>query len=811
MAISQQTFPGVYISVRDDSFLTNVTSRFRVGLVGVARKGPFDTIVQVRSLKEFRRNFGPSLPGFFLANAAAMVTDFTDGIFVVRVGHQYKRVTTTGSGGGSGAAAYQVLTPSAKLFNVNDYIRVSQGGKATTVNAKIESYLPPGSPQVDATGLQLVSVGVEAVALADTYTAATLDSSSLINAATNAEAFLKTYEYETALTGLVGNVVGSKSTKNFTLAGTVLPVSITSIARVTTEATATTAVPHGVIVGNVVTISGANESKFNGSFEVTSTPSGTEFTFDVTDDGDAASTGTVKFIVLAPGDLIRITQTGKITTSEVRIKNILADGTVNLEPASIAEIGYQALSLQDSYTAGVVTKIKRDSSGVPITHNSLHLMAATAGEWANSNGSTTGLIVQVAPGSKPGTKKLFVFEDSALVETIDNLSTDSDSDDYYVTRINGNSSLIAVPTDEAGNALGVINMPVGIEDAGTFQHPANTVNPWNLTLASALNKAAFGDATKVWSVGYNGDTPAVDDVIGSVDPNTDEGTGLKLFEDTETVRVDVLSAPGITDLSVHQEIARICRSINSQGIGDIPDSGVVASPSQAIDWHNGVGLFSARSRIDSAYFALYFNWFQIVDQFNGTQIFVPPTVGVLKAIARTFDRDKPWFAAAGEVRGVIEDALAVRFPKISLDTKSAMYGAGNSVNPIILTRGRILNFGDRTMQIAESKLSAVHNVVLTNFVVTGMADIARRFVFEPNDSELLLDLRLAFSSLLDSIKSERGIEDYDLVMDSTNNTAETRNRREVIVDTSFIPVDAVERIFINATVRESGAVLNNVQ
>jgi hypothetical protein len=92
-----------------------------------------------------------------------------------------------------------------------------------------------------------------------------------------------------------------------------------------------------------------------------------------------------------------------------------------------------------------------------------------------------------------------------------------------------------------------------------------------------------------------------------------------------------------------------------------------------------------------------------------------------------------------------------------------------------------------------------------------MGNIARRFVFEPNDSELLIELRLAFSTLLDSIKAERGIEDYSLVMDATNNTAETRNRREVVVDVSFIPVDAVERIFINATVRESGAVLNNVQ
>jgi hypothetical protein len=805
MSISQQTFPGVYVTVKDDSFLTNVTSRFRVGILGVANKGPFDTIVQVRSLKEFRRNFGPSLPGFYLANTAAMVTDFTDGLFVVRVGHQYKRVTTTGSGGGSGADAYKVLTPQAKLFNVGDYIRVSQGGKITTTNAKVASYIGPN--QQDSTGLNLVSVGIEAVALADTYTAAVIDSNPVTRAASNAEAFLYAYEYETNLTGL-GTVIGTKSTKTFRLSGNVLPRSITSITRAGSVATVVTSSPHDLITGNVITISGSNFAEYNAKFVVTSTIDSVTFTIAIASSAAVSPTGTKTFVTLAAGDTIRITQTGRVTTSELRVKEVLADGTVNLEPASIAESGYQALSLQDSYTLGSIAKIKLDSAGVPITHKCLHLIAATAGTWANSDGSQTGLIVRVAPGSKPGTKKLFVYEDSGLVETIDNLSTDPLSDDYYVTRINDNSSSIAIPTNDAGVAQGIINVPVGVVDAATFQHPANTVEPWNSAF-SEINIAAFG--TNGWGMGFNGTTPTVTDVIGTVNSVTDEGTGLKLFEDTETVRVDVICSPGITDLAVHQEIARICRVINSLGVADIPDSDVVTNARQAVDWHNGQGLFSSRSRIDSAYLALYFNWVKIVDQFTGDEIFVPPTLGVLKAMARTFDRDKPWFASAGEVRGVIEDALAVRFPKISAETKAAMYGAGNSVNPIILTRGRILIFGDRTMQVAESKLSAVHSVILTNFVVVGMANIARRFVFEPNDTELLIELRLAFSALLDSIKAERGIEDYSLVMDSTNNTAETRNRREVVVDVSFIPVDAVERIFINATVRESGAVLNNVQ
>jgi len=189
---------------------------------------------------------------------------------------------------------------------------------------------------------------------------------------------------------------------------------------------------------------------------------------------------------------------------------------------------------------------------------------------------------------------------------------------------------------------------------------------------------------------------------------------------------------------------------------------------------------------------------------------VPPTLGVLRAMAFTFNVDKPWFAAAGENRGYLPMAQRVQFDRVSEDTKQAMYGNGNSVNPILKIKGRHYLYGERTMQRADSKLTAVHNVILVNWVVNGMAVVARRYVFDPNDAELLIQLKLAFTEFLDRIANERGIEAYNLVMDDRNNTAETRNNREVVVDLELIPTDVAERIYINAIVRESGAVLNTL-
>lgn len=717
MAITAQTFPGVYPKVIDQSFLTTPTSRFHAGLIGVAEKGPFDVPIAIRSLKDFRRIFGKSIEERYMANAVAILSDLTDGTTCIRVGRRYEPVTANDASGTAGEQT--IFTPRAALFSPGEYIRITQPGKATTVNAHIED-VPITNDR-----LVLTSIGAEAAELADNYTSASIDSCPIggdaaNEAANEAEAFMYSYQYDAQLT-LAGDVVGDKNAFEFTCSS-----------------------------------------------------------------ATAAS-------LLAAGDLIKIEQANRYTTREVRIKDVKpwidsVGVRVLLETANLTEIGYQALPLQDSYTAGRISKVTK-VGGVPQTVLCCHLLAASAGTWANSDGVKTGLIVTVSPGSKPDTKKILVYEDSGLVETIDNLSVDPDSDDYYVTRIQGLSSYITIPANFS-----------------IVEHPANTVNPWNRTAATVVNIMAF-------EKGANGLTPTVEDFVGTINPADDSQTGLKAFED-ENLTIDIIVAPDVStlfpsdDVAVAQEIARISRRIFSAGLINVPRG---LNAREATDWHNGEGLWSYRGKIDTYSLACSWNWLTITDIFTGEQKVVPPTLGVLRCLASTFDRYKPWFAAAGEIRGVIPEATAVEFTKVSPETRSAMYGDGNSVNPILLMRGRILNYGERTMQRAESKLTALHSVILTNYIVRGLSELGRRFVFDPNDNQLLDEMRVAFSGFMDAVQNERGVEEYRLVLDESNNTADTRNRREVIVDLSFIPVDAVERIYINATVRESGAELNTVR
>ncbi len=731
--VNPKTFPGVYTSITDDSFVQPAASRFRPGLIGVATKGPFNTPTAVRSLKEFRELFGepltttyqndgsPSGAGFFLADAVAMISDMTDGIVVVRVGSQYDELPVQDVSGLEGS--YNFGTSQFNLLAPTEdnpvYVKITEGGKSSTVGAR-----------VIAVGNGTVSLDTAGSALAAAYDGATLAFSHEAGAANKAESILYAYSYGTSASAI--------------------DAQVTSV---------------GTITGN----------KNDFSFTVQQNPGNIEV-----------------------GAVYKIEETNKSATHEVRVKEV-RDNTVYLETSDITQVGYQSLPLQDTYAQGRLFKALQGDGNAPAF---LYLEAASEGEWANGASIGSGLYTKVRPGSDPGSKKIEVYWNASLVETFDNLSNDPDSDNYYTTRINDISQYIYIKH---------------VADAVEGRHAANTVDPWDTTYETTNLSAspismpvgevnAAGETGGSFDLGANGASATDADFIGTIDPVDDSPTGLKCFEDTENVNVNVIAAP-MDNISrgIMQELNRVAKKINAMAIADVP-AGLNAR--FAIDWHNGQGQFTGLGRIDSPNIAVYWNWFRITDPFTGNIKLVPPTLGTLRCMAFTFDRDKPWYAAAGETRGWIPEALSVEYDRVSGEVKQAMYGNGNSVNGIFKIRNRIVLFGERTLQIRESKLTAVHNVILVNYVVNGLAEIGRRFVFDPNDAELLVLINLAFTEFLDKVKNERGLEDYELVVDDRNNNADTRNHRQVIVDLALIPTDVAERIFINATVKESGAVLN---
>ena len=806
MATSPTTFPGFYASVIDKSFAPVTLSRFRGGLTGVANKGPFNTPTLVNSLTEFANKFGDSNvtndSGWAgqLAVTAASVADYSGSSLIVRIGHQYEStaVVNNASGAPSGTSTFTVTN--ANHFTAGDYIRIIDAGGdiETTTDAVVSS----------------VNVGANTITL-DANLAYSYDNGSTVyrstqsGAANSAEAFLSAFTYVTNEVGSDVSATVSGIKGDFTLECTddLGKQQISSIVASTGTVTVTTSASHGYVTGDQIKIENVYSAagEFNGTYTITKTAA-TTFTYvaltSFSGSGSAVS-GIMTAAALSAGDLIKISTSAvpstalATDTAEVLVKSVVPNNTtggctITLYPSAVTSLGYQSLPLQATYTTAKIYKVKRadglDSGGSFTTYRILHMWASSEGSWANSDSATnSNLVVGIGPGSKSGTKKMLVFYNTELVETLDNLTfADSTATTYLPTYVNANSAYVRVGYDGIADDFLVSDVV-----------PANTLDGWNIAnLGGKVNVSNF-------TGGDNGANTENSDWVGDLNPTTDLYTGFQSFRNETDYQVNVLAIPGATDSDLQQNLVQVAKVLNAVAILDIPESVV---PRQYADWRNAQGQFSARTKIDDWHAALFANWVDIVDPYTTDTRRVPPSVEVIRCMARTFNNDRPWYASAGEIRGFCDNATGIQFRTINFSSKTQAYDS--NVNLVVSNNGRIQVYGDRTLQVADSKLMELHVAILVNYIVANIGLVARQFVFDPNDSILLAQLNQAITQFMDGVQNDRGVDGYKLTVDGSNNNAETRALREVIIDLGIVPTSTAERIFLNLTVNRSGAQLN---
>ena len=206
--------------------------------------------------------------------------------------------------------------------------------------------------------------------------------------------------------------------------------------------------------------------------------------------------------------------------------------------------------------------------------------------------------------------------------------------------------------------------------------------------------------------------------------------------------------------------------------------------------------------IDSSYSATYFPQIQIRDTENNVNVYLPPTGEVVKAMAFTDNTKFPWFAPAGLTRGVT-DARKSKY-KLSLDARDVLY-AGR-INPLAdFAESGTAIFGQKTLQVKESALDRINVRRLLLQIKVLIANIATRLVFEQNDQATIDQFISQSTPILDNIKRERGLQEFRIKMDDSNNTPETRDRNELFGEIFLKPTRAVEFIGITFTITPSGA------
>jgi hypothetical protein len=200
---------------------------------------------------------------------------------------------------------------------------------------------------------------------------------------------------------------------------------------------------------------------------------------------------------------------------------------------------------------------------------------------------------------------------------------------------------------------------------------------------------------------------------------------------------------------------------------------------------------------------------------SGSPVVQPPSHMMLRTILRSDNVSFPWLAPAGTRRGVIDNADAIgyinattgEFVQIGVrqGVRDILYE--NKINPITFIPGiGITNYGNKTVTSITSALDRINVARLVAYIRGRLNEIGKQFVFEPNDQITRNEITNAIDSLMVDLVAKRGIYDYLVVCDLSNNTPARIDRNELYVDIAIEPVKAVEFIYIPVRIKNTGEI-----
>ena len=238
-----------------------------------------------------------------------------------------------------------------------------------------------------------------------------------------------------------------------------------------------------------------------------------------------------------------------------------------------------------------------------------------------------------------------------------------------------------------------------------------------------------------------------------------------------------------------------------------------ASNNAGNGFSTGDGLTTA-----DPYLGIFYPSCQTTD-LSGSLVVQPPSHMMLRTVLRSDEVSYPWLAPAGTRRGVVDNALRIGYVNsetgefvtlgVNQGLRDVLYEI--DINPITFVPGvGITNFGNKTVTSVASVLDRINVARLVAYIRNRLQDIGKSFLFEPNDQITRNQISSAINSLMIDLLNKRGIYDYLVICDLTNNTPARIDRNELWVDIAIEPVKAVEFIYIPLRLKNTGEIASGI-
>ena len=290
-------------------------------------------------------------------------------------------------------------------------------------------------------------------------------------------------------------------------------------------------------------------------------------------------------------------------------------------------------------------------------------------------------------------------------------------------------------------------------------------------------------------------------------------TGLQEFADTETVQIDyLLMGPG--DAASKQNSQSIgaavltitsnrkdCVGFLSPYRGDVV--GVTSSTTQT---NNVVDFYSP---MQATSFGVFDNgWKYVYDRFADKYRYIPCNGDVAGLCAATTANGLPWFSPAGLNRGAIKNAVKLAYSPTKSE-RDTLYQ--KRINPITSLPGQgILLFGDKTALASPSAFDRINVRRLFNVIEKTIGNAAKGVLFELNDEFTRNNFKNVVEPYLRGVQAERGITDFLVICDDTNNTGAIIDANEFKADFYIKPARSINFITLTFIATRTGVSFEEV-
>jgi phage tail sheath protein FI len=196
------------------------------------------------------------------------------------------------------------------------------------------------------------------------------------------------------------------------------------------------------------------------------------------------------------------------------------------------------------------------------------------------------------------------------------------------------------------------------------------------------------------------------------------------------------------------------------------------------------------------------------DKYNDVYRYVPLNGDIAGLMVRTDSTRDPWFSPAGFNRGQIKNIVKLAWnpDKANRDT---LYK--NGVNPVVTFPGQgTILYGDKTLLAKPSAFDRINVRRLFIVLEKAIATASKFTLFEYNDEFTRAQFRSLVEPFLRDVQGRRGIYDFRVVCDESNNTGEVIDRNEFVGDIYIKPARSINFIQLNFVAVRSGVEFSEV-